>query len=402
MTVGTQQRIFVLFQKKYREVLHRFFVNREQAFTHSEAEAFADDGTLADLVEAGALLDDDGCYRLDDRVESFLEAMLDAGEAQPVQWLAAHLDEFEKWAQLFRNSADPSTQDRSLRRMVRAMSTLRLHVLRQIADLKREVDYDFRTESNYEVKEAKLQWHLKEAQALREVLGGVEERLLNAPIFLTVRDRDLLAEHSRLFRAVGAVGQGVVDVLRLVASYLNRVRRDFARARKLIRLREILDRYELEARTNVLDLSVSLTGPWVANFGYHTLLAPNIVEEKPDLVQRVLAQRGAGASLAAGADVVLAQEPVETDEEQVLVDIEALMNAFASQNDDLFLFLARVKLDGDPLTEDQRIGLFCEVLSSDEFSNVCKVDEAARRQLDQWEYVLVTPNHAAAPQPILK
>lgn len=388
--VQQSRQFFHLFQSKYRNALSIFFNNRERELTSVEVAEMFDEGALHELLRLNVILEEDTGFRLDERAELFFEQMLEAGDSPPVEWLETDLKEFDRWEGLYHQSEDPAQQERSVVKLVRLLKQLRNRLLRQNADLQRAADYDYRTEAIYEIKEAKLQWRLEETETLRKVLTEIEERMRNSALFHTNRDVILLRSRGQLLDAIIAVGQGVIQSYQRIAEYLNRVRRDHARARKLIQLQDLIDRYELEARTNVQAVADAIEGPLIENFSLHSLLAPSLVDENPAMLARVLSRLGIGDTNVKPNRVVVPPRE-ESSEPEIVIDAEELLELFARQERDLFDFLSNITLDGEPIEIDRRIALFCEILTTPDLLDRCHVQEGQTRHLEEWEYLEVLP-----------
>lgn len=379
-----------LFQKKYRDPVEVFFRNRDRELSATEVFDSFDHETVRELLRLNVLLEEDSGFRLDERVEGFLEQMLEAGDAAPVKWLETDLDDFDRWEAVYHQNDDPEQQNRCVTKLVRVLKQLRNRLLRQNSELQRAADYDYRTEANYDIKEAKLQWRLQETEGLRMVLGEVDKRMKQATVFHVNRDTALLHTRSQMIEAILSVGQKVIQSLQQIAEYLNRVRRDYARVRKLIRLQDLIDRYELDAQTNVADVAESLEGPLVATFNFHTVLSPSLPDENPAMLARVLARQGITDAAGRARRITLPRRE-EPAQPEILIDAEELIVDFSKQDRDLFAYLANVKLDGEHLEIERRISLFCEILTTPDLLNRCKVNDGRSCRIDEWEYLEVLP-----------
>jgi hypothetical protein len=304
--------------------------------------------------------------------------------------LEIDFQDFDRWEGLYHQTKDPSQQNRCVEKLVRILKQLRYRLVRQNGELQRAADYDYRTEANYEIKEAKLQWRLEETENLRAVLDAVDKRMRQSPLFHTNRDASLLRARSQMMEAIISVGQRVIQSYQHIAEYLNRVRRDYARVRKLMRLQDLIDHYELESQTNVVDIADGLVGPLISSFNFHTVLSPSLLDENPAMLARALARQGLGNFGEKVRQVTLPQREVPTEPE-ILIDAEELIENFSNQERDLFAYLSTVKLDGEYLEIERRISLFCEVLTTPDLFERCQVNEGRSRRIEEWEYLEVLP-----------
>src|SRR5947207_1112826 len=136
-----KESLFRIFQSDFRTSLWRFFENRNDRITADVAAEFGDPATLARLLGL-ELLHYDGAtneYRLDDRIERFIEEMLGAAEVAQTDWLTALLDELRRLIEGHRKLADSAKSETFLRRIVRILRTCDSRVQRHLEDIKSAV-----------------------------------------------------------------------------------------------------------------------------------------------------------------------------------------------------------------------------------------------------------------------
>jgi hypothetical protein len=88
-----RESLFRVFHTDYRAVLWRFFANRHDRITTDVATELADSGTLGRMLGLELLEYDGSEYRLDDRIERFIEDMLGAAEVAAADWLTTLIEE---------------------------------------------------------------------------------------------------------------------------------------------------------------------------------------------------------------------------------------------------------------------------------------------------------------------
>jgi len=167
------------------------------------------------------------------------------------------------------------------------------------------------------------------------------------------------------------------------------VQRDYARARKLIRLCGLIERHEHLTATNLSEVAAAANGPWFHEFRLRTLLDPTMVDGRPDLLQRVLARMGIGEAAGKQRRVDLDQE--SADDIQPVIDWQNVYEAFTRQKDDLFLFLGKLRVEGRPLTEEERIEGYCSILTSEDWEMAGDDRPFELATHGCWEYAVVQP-----------
>jgi len=382
---------FRIFQSDLRAVLQRFFENRRGRVTSEMVGDFADLATLDRLV-ALELVEFDaeaGEYRLDDRVERFFDEMLGAVESVQADWLVGLLEEIRRSIEGHHKLSDSMKGEALLRRVCRLLRTCKSRILRHLEDVKAAVDYDYRAGSDYDVKLIKLEWHLERAKSYGNAVDELNNLLRNDTFFQVHQEIELLSLRRQVIQRCGQIGDALIDVYQRIEDYLNRIQRYYARARKLIRLCGLVERHEHLTATNIAEVAMAAKGPWFREFHSRTMLAPAVVDGRPELLQRVLARVGIGESASKPRQVQVEEEPA--DDIPPVIDWQNVYEAFARQQDNLFTFLGKVLVEGRPLSEEEIIDGFCAIITNEDWATAWD-DRPFRLANDgNWEYAVVRP-----------
>ena len=387
-----KESLFRIFQSDYRTALWRFFENRHDRMTSDAAAEFCERATL-DRLLGMELLQYDGPaneFRLDERIERFIEEMLGAAEVAQADWLTALIEEVRRLIEGHQKLASPTKGQTFLNGIVRKLRTCDSRAQRHLEDIRAAADFDYRAGSDYEVKLIRLQWHLERAHSYGQAIAELDGLLKNHSFFQQHGSIEILALRTRLIRRCDQVGDALIDIYQQIEQYLNRVMRDHERARKLIHLRGLIERHEHLPATNIEELAATSDGPWFRESRWRTLLAPSVIDERPELFARVLARAGLADTTSRGRRVELQQHPAE--EMPPVIDWQDVFETFLGQTDDLFVFLRRVRVEGRLLTEEEAIDGFCAILSNEDWTEDWSGGPFALAAGDGWEYAVVTPN----------
>ena len=387
----SKEGFFRIFQSDLRPVLQRFFENRRTRVPLEMAGEWADQGTLNRLV-ALELIEVDvavGEYRLDDRVERFLDEMLGASEVAQADWLVGLLEEIRRNIDGYQKLLDPHKGTALLRRICRLLHTCKSRSQRHLEEIKAAVDYDYRAGSDYEVKLLRLGWHLERTRSYGNAVDELNTLLRHDTFFQVHQEMEVVSLRRQVIQRCAQVGDALIDVYQSIEDYLNRVQRDYARTRKLIRLCGLIDRHEHLNATNIADVTAKATGPWFHEFRIRTSLDPQIIDTRPELLLRVLAREGMGP--AASKPKKISTDQGEADDIPPVIDWQDVYETFSRQKDDLFVFLGKVRVEGRPLTEEERIDGYCAILTNEDWS-VAWEDHSFEMATDgTWEYAVVPP-----------
>ena len=382
---------FRIFQSDLRIALQRFFENRQARVTPEIAGGFVDAATLERLMGLGLVEYDGevGEYRLDERLERFLDEMLGAAEVAQADWLVGLLEEVHRTIEGHQKLSSSGKGDALLRRICRLLRTCRSRIQRHLEEVKAAVDYDYRAGSDYEVKLMKLEWHLARARSYGDAVADLDNLLRNDVFFQVHQELELMSLRRQLVHKCGQVGDALIDVYQRIEDYLNRVQRDFARARKLIQLCGLIERHEHLTGSNLSEVATTASGPWFYEMRLRTLLHPSIVDGRPELLQRALARAGIGEVTGKARRVQVNQQPL--DDMPPFIDWHDVYEAFAKQPADLFVFLGTVRVEGRQLTEEERIDGYCAIITNEDWAGAWDGRTFDLASEGDWEYAVVKP-----------
>jgi hypothetical protein len=379
---------FRIFQSDFRTALQRFFENRNGRVTREIAIEFIDATTLDKLVGLQLVEQDQesGDYRLDDRIERFFDEMLGAVEVAQADWLVGLLEELRRLIE-GHQKLDARKGEVLLRRICRLMRACLSRVQRHLEDIKAAADYDYRAGSDYEIKLMKLEWHLDRSRSYGNAVADLNNLLRNDAFFQVHQEIELLSLRGRLIQTCSRVGDTLIDVYQRIEEYLNRVLREYGRARRLIRLRGLIERHEHLTATNFLELASTADGPWFREFRIRTLLDVSVLDARPELLERALARAGLGVGKTRRVELTDHQP----DDLPPIIDWSNIFEVFAKQKKDLFTFLGTIRIEGRHLTEEERIDGYCAILSNEDWANCWDDRLFPMAALKEWEYAIMMP-----------
>jgi hypothetical protein len=381
---------FRIFASDFRGVLQRFFENRNARITREIAAEFVDSVLLDKLVafQVVEYQPETGDYHLDDRVERFFDEMLGAAELVQADWLVSLLDELARLIDGYQK-IDARKGEVLLRRICRVLRTCLSRVQRHLEDIKAAADYEYRAGSDYEIKLMKLQWHLDRSRSYGNAIADLNTLLRNDTFFQVHQETELLSLRGRLIHTCSRVGDALIDVYQCIEEYLNRVLRDYSRARKLIRLRGILERHEHLTSTNLAELAVRADGPWFRDFRIRTVLDVRSLDTRPELISRALARAGLGAARKTRRVELVAHE---SENLPPIIDWTNVFEVFVNQDKDLFTFLGTIQIEGRHLTQEERVDGYCAILSNEDWANVWHRRPFPLATHKEWQYAVITPS----------
>lgn len=386
-----RESFFRIFQPDLRVSLQRFFENRKARITPEIVVGFIEQSTLEKLI-ALELVEYDGEsgeYRLDDRVERFFDEMLGSAEVAQADWLVGLLEEIRRSIEGCQKLADATKGASLIRRICRLLRSCKSRIQRHLEEVKAAVDFDYRAGSDYEVKLMKLEWHLERAKSYGNAIADLNNLLRHDTFFQVHQEIEVVGLRRQVISRCGQVGDALIDVYQRIEDYLNRVQRDYERARKLIRLCGLIERHEHLTASNLSEIATGAQGPWFHEIRLRTLLDPSIVDNRPELLKRVLMRAGIGEPAAKIRRVEIEQE--SPDDIPPVIDWQNVYEAFRKQPDDLFVFLGNVRIEGRKLAEEERIDGYCAIITNEDWADHWDNQHFEMATDGAWEYAVIKP-----------
>jgi hypothetical protein len=235
----------------------------------------------------------------------------------------------------------------------------------------------------------KLEWHLERARSYGNAITDLNNLLRHDAFFQVHQEIELVSLRRQVIHRCGQVGDALIDVYQRIEDYLNRVQRDYARARKLIQFCGLIERHEHLTATNLSEIAAAANGPWFHEFRLRTLLDPAVIDGRPELLQRALARAGIGEATSRPRRVEL--DDKMADDIPPVIDWQNVYEAFTRQRDDLFVFLGTVRVEGRLLTEEERIDGYCAIITTEDWADAWDGRLFELATDGEWEYAVVKP-----------
>lgn len=356
-----------------KALLKEMFAKRHSLqFRYDDAMAMLDyrEERMRFLLENGVIRDTGDCVELEDVYQKFFEDVLEVNEEINVAAVGDYLNVLNENIDYYLKENNETRRYKYLKEVRRNLKTIALATIRNVLDLKRNMDNTYKNEPNYIIKKTKLQ--------------RLREKLRNIQLLITNCERTIDTDQSVFFRAAMDVQMTVVvndvrlqlnesshnliEIERQIVKYLNLIdyqNRIFEKAKKLKYLK---DQFRWEDCTDVRTVLANQNPVWMEPQPKYFIKLSIDNLRTSDEALRCIQSLAAKLGHRAGGRAADVAEPIPDDflhthkQKIEAVNLNELFNAFAASSSTLYDFVMAYRYDHKQ-SRAQRLVFFCQIAS---------------------------------------
>lgn len=207
-------------------LLKDMFAHRKSlSFCRDEAKdlSYKRDEGIRFLLRFGVIRESGDFLELEDVYLKFFEEVLEVNEEINVASIKQSIDSLNHSIEFFRLENNPTKKQNYLNDVQRNLRIIALNILRNVIDLKRNIDNTYKNEPNYAIKKRKLEI-LDEKQ--RDIKLFIDECELvikekHASVFLETMDSRLSDTVTDVTYELNEASHNLIELQRQIIQYLN-------------------------------------------------------------------------------------------------------------------------------------------------------------------------------------
>ena len=345
-----------------RKLLRALFQDRKKlSFRYDLARDLASkkDESIEFLRRYGVIRENTDFVELEDVYLKFFEDVLGVNEEINVASVKESIGNLNNAIDYYLSENNPSRKYGYLRDVKRILRNIALTTLRNVIDLKRNIDNTYKNEPTFAIKKKKLV-HLDEkrkdiADLINECERVIDEKQTTFfMIAMDVQLKDIVTDVKLQLREVY---HNLLELDRQIINYLNLIEYQNRLLQKVQKLKYLRDQMLLDTNTDIL-AKLQMRNPiWMEPRPRYTLKVSLSMLRNSEEGLKILKDfaKGKGNSrLKKGNLAEPLTEDELTEQQQILqmVDIGEVKNAFMASGDNLFHFVMnysgyRIKMDDE-------------------------------------------------------
>ncbi len=384
-----------------RKLLSGLFQDRKRlSFRYDLARELASrrDESLDFLRRFGVIRDNGDFIELEDVYMKFFEDVLEVNEEINVASVKESIGNLNTAIDYYQSENSPSRKYGYLKDVRRILRNIALTTLRNVIDLKRNIDNTYKNEPTFAVKKKKLV-HLDEKRKDIAALINECERVIDekqSTFFMVAMDVQLRETVTDVKLQLRDVYHNLLELDRQIITYLNLIEYQNRLFEKVQKLKYLRDQMLLETNTDIKAKMATRNPVWMEPRPRYPLKVSLTMLRTSDIGLKILRDVAKGKGndrLRKGNLAEPLTEEELTEQQQVLhmVDVNEVKTAFMASGDNLFHFVMSYSAYRKPMTDEEKLVLFCQIAA--QYLDELSVSDEYQSYQDI-EYPLIYPRTA--------
>lgn len=357
--------------ERERKLLQGLFNDRKRLslrYDIARELAAKKDESLEFLRRFGVIRENGDFVELEDVYLKFFEEVLEVNEEINVASVKECIGELNTAIDYFQTENNPSRKYGYLKKVKSILRDISLKTLRNVIDLKRNIDNTYKNEPTFAIKKKKLV-HLDEkrkdiAALITECEKVIDEK--QSTFFLVAMDVQLKEIVTDVKLQLREVYHNLLELDRQIINYLNLIEYQNRLFEKVQKLKYLRDQMLLETNTDIRAKMIKRNPVWMEPRPRYTLKVSLSMLRTSDVGLKILQDIAKGKSndrLRKGnlAEPFSKEELKEQQRILSMVDVREVKTAFLASGDNLFHFVMNYSGYRKLMTEEDKLVLFCQI-----------------------------------------
>lgn len=326
----------------------------------------SNEARLRKLLDYGVLVRSGNTVEIESDYLNFFEEVLNVNEEISVLSVQECINTLKEYIGYFLQEANANRragyQD-SVRQLLKKTG---FRTLRNVVDLKRNMDNAYKQEPNYVIKKKKLQNLDEKSHSIRAMIRECEKLMDNEhAFFIMANDPHMAKTCCDVKHDFVEAYHALMEIDRQIIVYINQIDLQNKLYKKIRKLKYLQDQLLIKTDTNLVQVLEERNPLWMESRQYSkTRLSLEMLRENDQIVQmlrRIAERNGIRKTARTEADPLTLEELQEHVLQLKEVDPAEVWNAFLASSYHLFEFILRYDYKSQRGIEDH-VALFCQLV----------------------------------------
>jgi len=337
------------------------------------------DNRIKFLLDREVIRQNGNNLEIDDLFLQFFEQILNANEEINTSYINENVEKIKQNIDYYLNETNEQRKYNYLREIKKTLRNVGIITLRNVVDLKRNIDNTFKNEPNYKNKKAKLYNLDNKRRDIVRLIEHTEQLLSNNSItfFKSATDEELDRILIQLKIQLHKCTHNLIEIEKQIIDFLNQIQYQNTVIEKLRQIKYLKDQFILDTSTdfsNVLNKNNAVI--FEPNPSYPLKLSLEFLHSDTDVYTSILK-----ISKKIHSDVKISLPLAEklTDdylkpqiEEEIQINLEEVKNGFVASSYNLLDFVSAYQYPKD-VSFDDVVNIYCQLVS--QFDAVFEITE---------------------------
>lgn len=321
---------------------------------------------LRKLVDYGVLMETGNAVEIEADYLNFFEEVLNVNEEISVLSVQECINTLKEYIGYFLQETNVNRkagyQD-SVRQLLKKTG---FRTLKNVVDLKRNMDNTYKQEPNYIIKKKKLENLDEKSHSIRAMIRECEKLMdKEQAFFMMANDPHMAKTCSDVKHDFVEAYHALMEIDRQIISYINQIDKQNKLYKKIRKLKYLQDQLLIKTDTNILNVLGERNPLWMESRQYNKIrLSLEMLRENEQVVKmlRRVAERNGVQKIARTEAEPLTGEDLK-NHVRLLKEVDAaeIWNSFLASSYDLFEFILRYDYKVKRTVEEHAT-LFCQLV----------------------------------------
>ncbi len=397
MNTFTNLKELLLTLHREKELLSDMFQKRKQlSYKYDLALKSVDDNDdkITALIKYSILRQNGNTLEIDDLYLQFFEQVLGVNEEINASYINENIQTIKENIIYYSNENNETRKYNYLRLIKNVLRKVGNSALRNVVDLKRNVEIAFKNEPNYKIKKAKLE-HLDKKRLDISALIYQTEQMVSvdeAIFFKTALDEEMKVIIVQLKLQLSKCTHNLIEMEKQIIDFLNQIKYQSSIVEKLRNIKHLKDQFTLQAQSDISALLVRRNDLlFETNPTYPLKLSLDYLKENTEvyeIIKKVAAKSKSAVKPKQAVADFISDEYLDTQtEEEIMINLEEVKNGFMASSNNLFDFVMSYPFSKE-VSFDERITYYCQLIS--QYDTQFNISEEVASSMEI-EFALVYP-----------
>lgn len=326
----------------------------------------SNEARLRKLLDYGVLVRSGNTVEIESDYLNFFEEVLNVNEEISVLSVQECINTLKEYIGYFLQEANANRRDGYQDSVRQLLKKTGFRTLRNVVDLKRNMDNAYKQEPNYVIKKKKLQNLDEKSHSIRAMIRECEKLMDNEhAFFIMANDPHMAKTCSDVKHDFVEAYHALMEIDRQIIVYINQIDLQNKLYKKIRKLKYLQDQLLIKTDTNLVQVLEERNPLWMESRQYSkTRLSLEMLRENDQIVQmlrRIAERNGIWKTARTEADPLTLEELQEHVLQLKEVDPAEVWNAFLASSYHLFEFILRYDYKSQRGIEDH-VALFCQLV----------------------------------------
>lgn len=353
-----------------------------------------DDNRIQYLLSRSVIRQNGNNLEIDDEFLQFFELVLDANEEINTSYINDNLEKVKQNIDYYFNEPNEQRKYEYLRTVKNTLRKLGTITLRNVVDLKRNIDNTFKNEPTFKIKRAKLINLDNKRKDITKLIAQTENLITEDDVtfFNIATDEELRRVIVLLKIQLGKCTHNLIEIERQIIDFLNQIQHQSNVIEKLRLIKYLKDQFILETTTDFKSIIAETKSViFEPKPSYPVKLSLEYLQSDEEAFASILkiAKRvKAGVSVKRPVAEKISSEYLETQiEEEIQINLEEVKNGFVASSYNLFDFLMNYNFAKE-VSFEERVTIYCQLIS--QYENVFEITDKFEER-KEIEFAMVYP-----------